>query len=238
MKAEAWAILPAGGTGSRFSRENNKLLVLLGGHPILAWTVQALLAATRVKGLMMVAHPDHQPEYQAVISGWDFPKPVLWAEGGPTRRDSVYNGLMALPDTANIAVIHDAARPLISATLVDEAIYRVEKGSIGVVVGVPLQDTVKQVYLHGQQRPLIDKTIDRTTLWRAQTPQVFRKNLILKAHQSVPPSTPVTDDAQLMELSGYPPVEMMRGEERNLKITTPDDLRIAEALLREPAGLI
>jgi 2-C-methyl-D-erythritol 4-phosphate cytidylyltransferase len=104
---------------------------------------------------------------------------------------------------------------------------------LGAVIAVPVHDTVKQV---GPDQRGIERTLDRSTLWRAQTPQVFRKDAILQAHRAIAPDTPVTDDAQLMELAGLGPVVITPGAESNLKITTPGDVALAEGMLSAIMG--
>lgn len=231
MTREAWAVLPAGGTGERFAAGQNKLTCLLQGIPVLVRTVSAMMAASKIRGVVVVAHPKHQEIYRELISTQTtLEKPMLWTEGGPTRRESVYRGLLALPPSATIASIHDAARPLISPDLIDKAITAIEEGASGVVVSLPIRDTVKQV----NTDLVVSKTLDRSILWRAQTPQVFETQIILQAHQAVPLETLVTDDAQLLEISGVASVQVLEGDERNLKITTTTDLMIAEAFLASP----
>ncbi len=235
MTHETWAIVPAGGAGRRFSRTHNKLLVPLGGVPLLLRTISSLMAIPSLDGIILVSHPQHQAAYAKQLKTLQLEKPIRWAKGGPSRRDSVYNGLLALPESASIVLIHDAARPLVPPPLFEQVIGMVASGSPAVVVGIPIRDTVKKVQFEPMPRPghyAIQDTVDRSNLWRAQTPQVFDKALILQAHQSVAMSESVTDDAQLFELAGLPPVTMVEGTEHNLKITTPQDLQWAEILLQ------
>lgn len=224
-----WAVVPAGGSGSRFSQQQDKLLAELAGRPVLIHTVQALLSAPSVDGLVLVSSDMNQAAYQALIQQWLPDAPVHFAIGGDTRRDSVFQGLLALPSEARIVLIHDAARPLIQPEIVEASITAVRQGNSGAIVAVPIHDTVKQT---ASDNRTIAQTLDRSRLWRAQTPQVFDKARLLQAHQHIAPDTPVTDDAQLMELAGLGPVTVIPGDERNLKITTPTDLLMAEAFLQ------
>jgi 2-C-methyl-D-erythritol 4-phosphate cytidylyltransferase len=189
-----------------------------------------LLDAKKITGAIVVVHPDKKMVYQRLIHEYKHRKQTIFTEGGASRRESVYKGLLALPETATIAVIHDAARPLITSAVVDEAILRIESGAHGVVVGVPIYDTVKQTVAPDNRA--ITGTLDRRVLWRAQTPQVFHKDLIIKAHQTIPADAPITDDAQLVELSRLAEIQMLPGDERNIKITTLADFNMAEALLK------
>lgn len=230
MSLNAWAVVPAGGSGERFSPTQNKLLVPLAGKPVLLRTLEALAAAQHIEGIVVAAHARALEAYQALIKETDaFLKPIHWVEGGDTRRASVYQSLLALPPEAEIVAIHDAARPLISPALIDQAIIQVQETGSGVVVAVPILDTVKRVktsVLH--ESLVIAETVDRQSLWRAQTPQVFPVQQILQAHRQVPAAVEVTDDAQLIEHSGLGTVLLLEGDARNIKITTLADLKMAE----------
>lgn len=232
---EAWAVIVAGGTGQRFSASENKLLLPLHGKAVIQWTVEAFLQAETIDGLIIVSHPDAQGDYEAVVTRLSLEKPIVWALGGPTRRASAYNGLSALSETVKVVAIHDAARPLIPSTLINHSVEGISPPDVlGTVVSLPLVDTVKAVDpVSGQ----IQGTLDRNTLWRAQTPQTFWKDSILQAHQAIGPEVDATDDAQLMELAGLGPVVTLKGPSFNLKITAPDDLLQAEQWLRSLEGL-
>jgi 2-C-methyl-D-erythritol 4-phosphate cytidylyltransferase len=199
----------------------------LGGVPVLVRTLQALMAAPSLAGVVLVVPAAQQSDYETYLAPHTFSKPLVWTTGGPTRRDSVYNGLLALPPEAVVVAVHDAARPLIQPMLVEAALIGlVEQHVPGLIVAQPMPDTVKQADAHHH----IQATLDRTVLWRAQTPQVFQTAVLKQAHEAIPPETPVTDDAQLLELAGLGPVALLAGPASNLKITTADDLLIADAL--------
>lgn len=225
-----WAVVPAGGSGSRFSRQQDKLLATLAGRPVLVHTLQALLDTPSIAGIVLVSSAQNQQTYQALVLEWLPNAPIRFALGGATRRDSVFAGLLALPDTAAIVAVHDAARPLIDPNTIENAIHTIQQtGNVGAIVAVPIHDTVKRARDDNQT---IERTVDRSHLWRAQTPQLFNTAKLLRAHRQVPLETPVTDDAQLLELANLGPVAMVAGDERNLKITTPTDLLVAEAFLQ------
>ncbi len=230
VNQEIWAVVPAGGSGSRFSPAENKLLANLAGVPVLVRTLQGLLSVPGLSGVLLATSEVALPQYQVLVAEHLPGAPVHFTLGGQTRRESVFRGLQALPETVEIAVIHDAARPLISPEIVDKAVFAVrDADQAGAVVALPMHDTVKKT-MPGQS--VIQETLDRSGLWRAQTPQVFPKALILQAHRQVPTETAVTDDAQLMELAGLGPVALVEGQESNLKITTQADIRLAEAYLQ------
>lgn len=230
MNAPAWAVIPAGGSGSRFSESQDKLQALLAGCPVLIHTLQALLNVPSIQGVILVSSKQHISVYQALVQKWLPDASIQFALGGDNRRDSVYQGLLALPPEASIVVVHDAARPLIQPEPIAAAIAAVQQDqAAGAIVAVPIHDTVKQVNTTSNH---IQATLDRRCLWRAQTPQVFAKHLLLKAHESISANIPITDDAQLLELADMGPVRIIPGNERNLKITTQTDLLMAEAFLQ------
>src|SRR5690242_9480588 len=140
---EVWAVLPAGGQGNRFSATQDKLLADLAGLPVLLRTLQAFLDAPSITGLLVVASEPNLPIYQTLVQRHLPTACVQWALGGSTRRDSVYQGLCGLPPSAEIVVIHDAARPLIRPDLIEKAIQSLLNGNpVGVIVGLPMVDTV------------------------------------------------------------------------------------------------
>lgn len=223
-----WAVVPAGGSGSRFSASQDKLLTPLRGQPVLVHTIAALLACPEIAGLVLVASEQNLPIYQKLLTE-HFPDARLcFTVGGRTRRASVYQGLLALPVGVDVVAVHDAARPLIQPAIVSSAIAAVLNGSVGSVVAQPVVDTVKQVDPKTLQ---VLATMDRTTLWRAQTPQVFKYQDLMTANRLVAPEIDVTDDAQLLELAGLGPLSIISGSVSNLKITGPDDIPLAESFL-------
>jgi 2-C-methyl-D-erythritol 4-phosphate cytidylyltransferase len=225
---EAWAIIPAGGSGSRFSATQDKLLAQLAGKAVLQRTLEAFLNVPSITGIVLVASEQNIESYRALVQRELPDANIHLTLGGFSRRDSVYQGLLALPDSTKIVAIHDAARPLIQSQHIEACLNVIESNAVGAVVALPIVDTVKQAKIGTQ---LIESTVDRTVLWRAQTPQTFLKSVILQAHQTISQETPVTDDAQLLELAGLGPVQLISGSEQNLKITGPQDILLAEAFL-------
>jgi 2-C-methyl-D-erythritol 4-phosphate cytidylyltransferase len=239
---ETWAIVPAGGSGQRFSPQADKLQAKIAGLPVLIHTLKTLLNVNSsvnlpvITGLILAAPKERFDIYTQLIAHYipNQQNRVQLVSGGPTRRDSVYNGLCRLPEEARWALIHDAARPLVTETIIQESIRIVTKGEqdrvVGVISGIPVHDTLKRTISSNNQPIHILETIDRAFLWKAQTPQIFLKTALLQAHQQVPKDCIVTDDAQLIELAELGKVALTEGSLKNLKITTQEDLQLAKAL--------
>ena len=188
---------------------------MLGGKPMLEWSVNAL--APVVDHVVVALPPGEEP-----------PPGTIGAEGGEHRSQSVRNALAAAPE-GDPVVIHDAARPLITADLVREAIAALGDHDAA-VAATPVADTIKEADGAGE----VVRTLPRARLWAVQTPQVVRRRDLEAAFETCPlPLEQVTDDLQLIELARKP-VWLVGGEERNLKVTTQTDLRIAEMLLATP----
>jgi 2-C-methyl-D-erythritol 4-phosphate cytidylyltransferase len=200
-------IVPAGGSGERLGADRPKAFVVCAGRPLLEWSLDALSSACSRIVL-------------AVPTGFEDPPDRVTA--GPSRSASVRNALAAAPE-ATVVVIHDAARPLVRPGLVRECLSALD-GVDGVIAAAPVSDTV-----HIASGRVIRETPDRSTLWAAQTPQVFRADVLRKAYDS---NEEATDEASLVAAVGGT-VRLVEGPSDNIKVTTPTDLRLAEALLRE-----
>lgn len=222
--SNVWALVPAAGKGTRFSAQEDKLLVSLEGIPVLSHTVNALLSHSQVSGLVLVVHPDNKEAYQTCLEPLKLTKPIKLVEGGMTRRESVYLGLSAVPGDCGYVLVHDAARPLVSSDILTAGIERLKRGERAIVTSLPIFDTVKQ----SNEGNAIAGTLNREYLWRAQTPQFFERQTLLSAHASVSSEESITDDSQLVELSNLCQVGILRGEEKNLKITRPEDIALAK----------
>jgi 2-C-methyl-D-erythritol 4-phosphate cytidylyltransferase len=203
-------IVPAGGSGERLGADRPKAFVLLGGRPMLDWSLDALSAAC---DRVVVAVP----------RGFeDGPDRVL---GGGSRSESVRNALAAAPE-AEIAVVHDAARPLVTTELASRCIEALA-GYDGVVAAVPMSDTVKET----DDDARVVRTLDRSRLWSIQTPQVFRAEVLRRALDVSPETLAhATDDASLVEAAGGS-VVVVEAHRENIKITSDLDLQVAETLL-------
>jgi 2-C-methyl-D-erythritol 4-phosphate cytidylyltransferase len=208
--------------------DRNKLLLTVRSRPIIAWTLLAAEAATAVNWLGIIAQPGDGDEFQKIIADLQLTKPVEIIMGGATRQESVYNGLKALPVDAKKVLIHDGARCLVTPNLLDTCAEAIISCS-GLIAAIPVKDTIKVVDKNG----IIESTPNRQQLWAAQTPQGFDVELLLNCHhQGLRQGWEVTDDAALCERCGVP-VMIVPGEETNLKVTTPQDLAIAEFILSQ-----
>jgi 2-C-methyl-D-erythritol 4-phosphate cytidylyltransferase len=213
------AIIVAGGQGKRMGRP--KQFLKIAGKPMLAWTVDAFQRTKAIDGIILVVAPD-QLDLAAKIKA---AKIIAVVPGGRQRQDSVRNGLAALPKGVQIVLIHDGARPAVSAATINGMI-KAAKEHGAAIAAVPLKDTIKQV---NRREARIVKTLDRSELWAAQTPQTFTVPVINKAYETL--KHDVTDDAAAVERLGIP-VKIVMDSYANLKVTMPEDLAIMEAILK------
>jgi 2-C-methyl-D-erythritol 4-phosphate cytidylyltransferase len=224
------AVIAAGGTGERFGDADGKQLAEVAGAPILTHTLMAFQDAPSVDAVVVVGHEDRLADYRArALEPFALPKVLAVVPGGPTRQASVAEGVRAVPDGTSVIVIHDGARPLVTAETIERAVRRLEEdaGLAGVVVGHPMYDTVKETDGGGT----VVSTPDRSRLWVAQTPQVFRAGILAAALEAAhEDGIETTDDAGLVsQYDGQ--IEMIEGPRENLKVTVPEDLAVVAALL-------
>lgn len=228
MKPICTAVIVAAGKGKRMGTEVSKQFLPLCGKEILAHTVEKFEKAENIRDIVLVTGQDSLQDVQDMAQEYDWKKIISVVAGGKERQDSVWNGLQAVPEDAEIVLIHDGVRPFVTEDILDLSIATaMEMG--GCVAGVPAKDTIK---VCNDENIAID-TPDRSTLWQIQTPQTFRKDLIVKSYEQAKQNGFVgTDDASLAEYSGYP-VKVIMGSYRNIKITTKEDLLIGEAFWKE-----
>jgi 2-C-methyl-D-erythritol 4-phosphate cytidylyltransferase len=220
-------LIPAAGLGSRMGSDRNKLLLTLQGKPILAWTLLAAEKSLEITWIGIIGQPYDWDNFREILAELSLQKPVVIIPGGKTRQESVYKGLQHLPEDADRVLIHDGARCLATPDLLDRCANALANCP-GLIAAVPVKDTIKIVDDHGR----VKDTPDRTYLWAAQTPQGFEVAALKQCHDlGEKKGWVVTDDAALFERCGLP-VQIVRGEETNLKVTTPEDLAIAELILR------
>ena len=225
------AIILAGGTGERFGKEGGKQLVEIGGKPILTWSVEAFDAVGDIGLIVIVCPAERQGEYLSkAVDPFSFATPIVVAAAGSTRQESAFSGLELVPEEFEYVVMHDGARPLISADLIAHTIATL-KGNIdadGAVVAHPAIDTLKVV-----ENGVIVGTPDRSVFWNAETPQVFRAGIYRRAHASALSDGFVgTDDSSLIERLGGR-VLVVEGKRDNIKLTVPEDYLMLVAAVRE-----
>jgi len=220
-------LIPAAGSGRRMGADRNKLLLPLLGKPILQWTLETAIASEAIAWIGVMAQPHDYPEFQKIFNDISQAKPIRLIQGGATRQASVFNGLKALPTDCDRVLIHDGARCLARSELFDRCDQALQTMQ-GFIAAVPVKDTIKVV----NGLTIVD-TPNRDHLWAAQTPQGFQLESLRNAHlQAVEQGWEVTDDAALFEKVGLA-VQIVMGEETNLKVTTPQDLAIAEFILKQ-----
>lgn len=228
---QASAIIVAGGTGERFGSAAGKQLEPVLGLPVLAHTLRAFESASAITRVVVVCHPERLDEYEShAVAPTLLTTPFTVVPGGDTRQESVAAGLAGLMPlrAAEIVLIHDGARPLVSADLIDRAVgVLVTDDSLdGVVVGHPAYDTIKEV-----SGGVIVGSPLRERFWIAQTPQVFRAEVFTMAHARAAREGFVgTDDSMLVEEYGGR-VGVLEGPRTNIKVTVGDDLAVVEAML-------
>lgn len=224
-------LIAAAGSGRRMGAAGNKLLLEVAGRPVLAWTLDAALACPAIRWIGIVGQPVDAEPIAAIVASAHPDRPVEWILGGETRQESVSRGLAALPSGADGVLIHDGARCLVEPELLERCGAAVAGGA-AVIAATPVTDTIKQVDGDGT----ITATPDRSALWAAQTPQGFPVAQLRQAHATATAEGwSVTDDAALFERLGLP-VQVLQAPPSNIKLTTPFDLTIAEAVLAARGG--
>ena len=221
------ALVPAAGRGLRMGGSVPKQFLSLGGEPLIVQSLRILQAAPAVDQIIL-AVPSVDIEYceNEIVSRHRFTKVTKVVGGGAERQDSVRYALaQVFPDT-DIVLIHDAVRPFVTLRMIAEVVAAARKNGAA-IIALPMRDTVKQVRTDGT----IERTVDRTPLWLAQTPQAFRRDWIETAHKKAhAEGIRATDDAFLVEWLGYS-VAVVEGSGENIKVTRPEDLVIGEAIL-------
>lgn len=223
MKEKILAIIPAAGQGSRMGAEKNKLLLELSGRPILAWTLEAFESCPLVDEVLVVANEQDIFSYRDIVKDYGFSKVREIVRGGETRAESVYLGLLAA-EGADIVAIHDGARALVTPEIIEKTVEGSRETGAAIAAARAV-DTIKKT-----DGGFITETPDRATLWQAQTPQVFQRQLLLEAMEK--DKLNLTDDASAIEQAGGR-VKIVDTGYENIKITTPFDLLVAEAVLKK-----
>jgi 2-C-methyl-D-erythritol 4-phosphate cytidylyltransferase len=222
-EGKAYGIVAAAGRSERMGGID-KVFATLAGRPLLAWTLRAFKNCDAIDGVVLVMAPTSIERAAALVREWRFSKVREIVAGGEERQQSVRAGLEAAAH-AEIVAVHDGARALVTPELIARGVALARECGAA-ACAVRARDTVKET---AGDPPVVRATLARSSAWLAQTPQVFARDLLLRAHDEAAASA--TDDAALVEAIGHD-VRLYEGDDANIKVTTPDDLIVAEALLR------
>jgi len=227
-RRDVGVVIVAGGSSTRTGGRELKQFRWVAGRPVLLHSLQTFMARPDVVGVVVVLPRDKVADPPPWIFQCDVDR-LMIAPGGRTRTESVASGLDDLPDEASVVLVHDAARPLVGDDTIDRVVNAVRSGTPA-IAALPVVDTLKEVDENGR----ITRTVERDRLWRAQTPQGFPREVIVRAHRDAKAQRiSATDDAALCERLGIP-VLVVRGSERAMKITDETDFARAEALFTLP----
>jgi len=233
VKMKIVALIAAAGKGKRMNARISKPFIPISGKPILAYTIEKFEQCKLIDKIYLIVSPEEREICQKnIILKYNFSKVQELVDGGETRQDSIYNGLKVLDKDTDIVVIHDGARPLVEEIIIQDSIEKAQKYGAAIAV-IPIKDTVKK----SENSFFIDKTLNREEIWRAQTPQTFKYDIILPAyHRAYEDKYLATDDASIVERYGRK-VKLIIGSEENIKITTPFDIIVADIFLKKRFGL-
>jgi 2-C-methyl-D-erythritol 4-phosphate cytidylyltransferase len=221
------AIIVAAGEGKRFGGEIPKQFLEIAGKPLIIHTLERFEACTEIDEIILILPANQLTYFSALGDRYNLKKLSKVIAGGATRAESVFNGLKAVaPKTAEIIAVHDGARPLVSAAEISATIEKARESGAACLVA-PVTDTIKEI--SGDK---ILRTVDRSGLRRALTPQCFRFEILRRAFEESSALEEATDESFLVEQSGVP-VSIVEGSVKNIKITHPEDFMIAEILLKE-----
>lgn len=227
-RPDYFAIVPAAGVGTRMQADKPKQYLQIGDQTVLELSLKTLLSAEQIKQVV-VCLAGEDP-YWSKLSHKDGGR-IRVAKGGATRAQSVLNGLTELSGTAkenDWVMVHDAARPCLSKAVLLAFIEALDGDEVGGILAIPARDTLKQAHIDSDY---IDKTLNRSQIWHAQTPQMFRFGLLHDAmKEALARQIEITDEASAMEAAGLP-VKLIEGDSRNIKITSPEDLLFARSVL-------
>jgi len=220
-----YAIIVAGGSGSRMGTAIPKQFLLLSGKPILMHTIEAFKNTSPAIEIILVLPRDAQDQWKKLCEVHQFSEKLIIADGGVSRFHSVKNGLDKIGDHESLVAIHDGVRPLVSSGIIQNAYDCADKNG-SAIVSTPVKESMRQI--SGKK----SYTIDRSKIRSIQTPQTFKTSLIKEAFSKVDRNKNFTDDASVAEKAGFD-VQLVEGSYQNIKITTPEDLLFAEAILAQ-----
>jgi 2-C-methyl-D-erythritol 4-phosphate cytidylyltransferase len=227
MTSKVVALVPAAGRGLRMGGAIAKQFLSLAGQPLIVHTLRMLHSSPVIEEIILaVPQPDRQYCLDHIVIPHGFTKVTKIVSGGQQRQDSVRHALTEVRTGTEIVLVHDAVRPFLTEEMIERVVDQARVHGAA-IVALPMRDTVKQVTTEG----FVERTVDRSRLWLAQTPQAFRRDWLEEAHSKARTNqTHATDDAHLVELLGRP-VMIVEGSGENIKVTTPEDLVVGEAIL-------
>jgi len=223
------AVIVAAGSGVRLKSKIPKALVKINSKPLVIYSLSVLSRHPAISEIILVVSRTGIEPVSQAIKKYRIPKVKALVLGGARRQDSVFNGLAVVSADSELVLVQDAARPFIGKKVITAVIIEARKSGAA-IVGVPVKNTIKSAVADRGSR-VVGKTIERERLWEIQTPQVFKKELIMAAYDKFGKQE-VTDDAALIEKMGKK-VSIVPGAYNNIKITTPEDLVVAEAIARK-----
>jgi len=226
------AIIAAAGIGRRMGSDLPKQYLELSGKPIICHTLDLFRSISELEEMVVVVEADRCESFKIeILDGYGYPSTWRVAAGGRSRQESVSNGLNAISKKSDIVIVHDGVRPFVSRNKIAELVM-VASSEGAAILAAPVKETIKRVDENG----FVSKTLDRDELWGVQTPQVFKRELFAGAMEDAEQNGFVgTDEASLAERVGIP-VKVVVGDYHNIKITTPEDIGIAEGILKELEG--
>lgn len=217
------AILLGAGKGSRFGANKNKIFVTIHDKPMIYYALKTYLGNDEIDEVIVVINKHEMDEVLDIVKDIKHNKTIKYAIGGASRKESVYNGLQEV--TGEIVIIHDGARPLIKDDYIKSCLQEMEHNQ-GATVGVKAKDTIKITNEDG----IVTNSTNREYTWIIQTPQCFHTQTLLNAHQKHIENEAITDDCMLLELENIP-VKIIEGDYTNIKVTTKEDIHIANNLI-------
>ena len=220
------AIILSAGKGTRMGGKKGKAFLAFLGKPLLAWPLSIFESFPGIHEIIVVAPPGQEYDYRKFLVTYNISKATI-ATGGAERQDSLWNGFSEIQEPCNLVMIHDGARPLVDRETLEKVLDAAEQNGAS-IVAVPVKDTIKTC----DEQGMVLRTLDRNTLWAAQTPQAYKYPILKKALEKAKKTNLYsTDDSSLVERIGKP-VRIVPGSYENIKVTTPDDVIFGETILR------